>query len=241
MPPSPAVEAPSTLAVDTADNENASAPEPIVSAEEVESWKAEYDSQVQAWRAESAEAREKAETERQRWETVRANQVQAPSVMSGWETVGSKNTSSAPSGSVHTSSIADSRDLVSGEPQASRAGPSHSQASGDDAAKWEDVPSSISSSFPSMSFPEHDETSPATRKPPTDAPMSATLAIFDPSLSSRTRVKALFSSLAINLLLPFINGVMLGFGEIFAKNIVLEWWRPGSTVTQTGIRRRRRT
>ncbi len=71
--------------------------------------------------------------------------------------------------------------------------------------------------------------------------MSATLAIFDPSLSPQTRVKALFSSLAINLLLPFINGVMLGFGEIFAKNIVLEWWRPGSTVTQTGIRRRRRT
>ncbi len=123
VPPSPAVEAPSTLASNTADSENASAPESIVSAEEVESWKAEYDSQVQAWRAESAEAREKAEAERQRWETVRASQVQetprhgAVSAMSGWETVGSKNTSTAPSGSVHTPSIADSRDLVSGEAQ----------------------------------------------------------------------------------------------------------------------------
>ncbi|OJA10549.1 hypothetical protein AZE42_11999 [Rhizopogon vesiculosus] len=33
----------------------------------------------------------------------------------------------------------------------------------------------------------------------------------------------LLSSLAIDLLLPFMNGVMLGFGEIFAKN-VLAWW-----------------
>jgi hypothetical protein len=37
-------------------------------------------------------------------------------------------------------------------------------------------------------------------------------------------VRALFSSLAINLLLPFVNGVMLGFGEIFAKDVVLKWF-----------------
>ena len=33
-------------------------------------------------------------------------------------------------------------------------------------------------------------------------------------------------STAINLLLPFINGVMLGFGEIFAHEIAFKWgWR----------------
>jgi hypothetical protein len=34
-------------------------------------WKAEYESQVHSWRAQSAEAREKAEKERERWEAFR--------------------------------------------------------------------------------------------------------------------------------------------------------------------------
>lgn len=51
---------------------------------------------------------------------------------------------------------------------------------------------------------------------------------------------ALFSSLAINLALPFVNGVMLGFGEIFAKNVIMGWlgWNagaPGSVATNAGI------
>lgn len=37
-----------------------------------DTWKAEYEAQVQSWRAQSAEAREKAEKERLRWESVRA-------------------------------------------------------------------------------------------------------------------------------------------------------------------------
>lgn len=37
-----------------------------------ESWKAEYEAQVQSWRAQSAEAREKAEKERLKWEAIRA-------------------------------------------------------------------------------------------------------------------------------------------------------------------------
>jgi hypothetical protein len=39
-----------------------------------ESWKADYEAQLQSWRAQSAEAREKAEKERLRWETIRANE-----------------------------------------------------------------------------------------------------------------------------------------------------------------------
>jgi hypothetical protein len=51
-------------------------------------------------------------------------------------------------------------------------------------------------------------------------------------------VSALLSSLAINLLLPFVNGVMLGFGEIFAKNVVMGWfgWKiPGTVAGNVGV------
>ena len=37
-----------------------------------DTWRAEYEAQVQSWRAQSAEAREKAEKERLRWESVRS-------------------------------------------------------------------------------------------------------------------------------------------------------------------------
>ncbi|KAG7451110.1 uncharacterized protein BT62DRAFT_1000342 [Guyanagaster necrorhizus] len=224
------------------------APKPLerlVSNQVLESWTSEYESQVETWRSQSAEAREKAEKERARWEGIRVRERESSLQDSneGWERVGSKgNNSLAPSSvSGFTSSVADSgRDIATVElpavPHNPGPGPPPSQSEG--SQKWEDVPSSITSSFPSMSFPEHTENSSPIRQRPegTKAPVSATLAIFDSSLSTRTRVKALFSSLAINFFLPFVNGVMLGFGEIFAKNIVLEWWRPGSSATMTGIR-----
>jgi Outer membrane protein TOM13 len=106
--------------------------------------------------------------------------------------------------------------------------------------KWEKVASSPSSSYPSMSFPENsDHPSPDRTQPRPLAPrpLSTTLAIFDSSLSTRARVSALLSSLAINLLLPFVNGVMLGFGEIFAKSVIgwFGWKLPGPVVTNVGI------
>ena len=63
----------------------------------------------------------------------------------------------------------------------------------------------------------------------------------DNRVAPRTRLSLVLSSLAINLLLPFINGVMLGFGEIFAKDVVVGWfgWRTrrGSTAAGLGLRR----
>ena len=50
------------------DNSTAS----LSSSDFEESWKAEYEAQVQSWRSQSAEAREKAEKERLRWESIRA-------------------------------------------------------------------------------------------------------------------------------------------------------------------------
>ncbi len=99
-------------------------------------------------------------------------------------------------------------------------------------------PSSITSSFPSMSFPEHTENSSPVRQ--RHKTLKSPYLLHSPSsilLCQRVLVsRRYFSSLAINFLLPFVNGVMLGFGEIFAKNIVLEWWRPGSSATMTGVR-----
>ncbi|KAI1797338.1 hypothetical protein LXA43DRAFT_877783 [Ganoderma leucocontextum] len=71
------------------------------------------------------------------------------------------------------------------------------------------------------------------RHHPPEEPRTATLSVFDSSLSTKTRALALFSSVAINVLLPFVNGVMLGFGEIFAKNVIVQWlgWKVPGTAT----------
>lgn len=167
-------------------------------------WETEYEAQVKAWRAESAEAREKAERERQRWETIRESEQQQTRTESEWE------------------NVSEERGAAGGH---------------------EKEISSIESSFPSLEIvdaPPQPHREPLPPHP--QEPTSVTMAIFDNTLSTRTRVTALCSSLAINLLLPFVNGVMLGFGEIFAKNIILEWlgWRTGGDQQHQRQRQRRR-
>ncbi|KAH9960866.1 hypothetical protein BC827DRAFT_1205861 [Russula dissimulans] len=107
-------------------------------------------------------------------------------------------------------------------------------------------------SFPEPSrphSPEHPLHAPAARTTTTTTTpaarsalaASATLAVFDGSLPVNTRFWALVSSLSINMFLPFVNGVMLGFGEIFAKTVVVEWLGWGPTVpTNLGLGFRRR-
>lgn len=73
----------------------------------------------------------------------------------------------------------------------------------------------------------------ASRQVPTG---SLTLAALMPSsqMSLRRRLGIISASLFVNLGLPFVNGVMLGFGEIFARSLiapvvigtVYTWW-PG--------------
>ncbi|KAJ6619681.1 hypothetical protein B0H10DRAFT_1946524 [Mycena sp. CBHHK59/15] len=255
-----ATASPSTLSASTLPDESS-----VSSSDPQDTSQSEYESHVETWRAQSAEARQKAEKERARWEAIRAAEKQEAALRQaaipvgsrggeivsdhGWESVGNTEEAARPS----SPSLVDSRDLVTGESQkhtipkesVQAAQKSHSpQETGDESQKWEDVSSPLTSSFPSMSFPDRTNT-PSPHPHPPPALESATLAIFDPSLSTRTRVTALFSSLAINLLLPFVNGVMLGFGEIFAKNIVLEYfgWRPlpvtttrlGAIAATTGI------
>ena len=81
-----------------------------------------------------------------------------------------------------------------------------------------------------MAEEEEEEWAPSSEESGPLSPMSAAedsgrharLSIFQnpPTLMHILR------STAINLLLPFINGVMLGFGEIFAHEIAFKWgWR----------------
>ena len=117
-------------------------------------------------------------------------------------------------------------------------------------SKWgSSIPSSLTSSYPSLSQPDqhsqqgsHQASSTThqdTRNRPdtgarnrahdrqgNDQPPRppASTAIFDPSLSTKTRVVALLGALTINLFLPFVNGVMIGFGEIFAENVLWRWF-----------------
>ena len=119
--------------------ENAdSVPEPAApeqqSTEDV--WKAEYDAHVAEWRRTSAEQRERAERERAKWEEIRQKEkeegkVRGTARSEGWESVGgstsasvvldtSASTSTAASVSGQQTgepSVADARDLVSGEVQ----------------------------------------------------------------------------------------------------------------------------
>lgn len=101
-----------------------------------ELWKAEYESQVETWRAQSSEAREKAEKERERWEALRVAEkeeaarrkamgivdepaAESPPQEADWETVSNRKAGTAPESSIVSSvaspSVADSRDLVTGE------------------------------------------------------------------------------------------------------------------------------
>lgn len=83
----------------------------------------------------------------------------------------------------------------------------------------------------------HSSHRPHQPEPKVVTPPSLTTAIFAPGITPRARVLALFSSLAINMFLPFVNGVMLGFGEIFARNVVgpLFGWKAPS-VAGVGLR-----
>ncbi|GBE88218.1 hypothetical protein BKA93DRAFT_36918 [Sparassis latifolia] len=252
-------------------------------------WKAEYEAHVAEWRQRSAEQRQKAEEERARWEAIRREEKSAESEAdvasthgkgeSGWESLGASGLSGATAAT--SPSLADVRDLVSGEGQGAhtkvyldtvlpgssqRRGTSEPESPKHD--KWEDIPSSLASSYPSMSFPSdpHSPSSshphalpPHARSHPHDHPAhhqapahgdhhhashSTTLAVFDSTLSPRTRVLALLSSLAINFFLPFVNGVMLGCGEVFAKHVIVGWlgWpiastKPGSLAANVGLGR----
>ncbi|TFK27201.1 hypothetical protein FA15DRAFT_666708 [Coprinopsis marcescibilis] len=207
--------------------------EPSESAPGSDKWKEEYDAQVKAWRRQSAEYREKSEQERARWEAIRKEETEKRKAAGLPEEKGSDIPTGLPTHRPKSisGSEAISNSVVDVRPE--------SREDTDGSQKWEEVQASTSS-FPSMSFPERTQTPSPINAPsaPQQPPASATTAIFNTTLSTRTRVVALFSALAINLALPFVNGVMLGFGEIFAKNVIMQWfgWSSGPAVANVGVR-----
>ncbi|THH06068.1 hypothetical protein EW146_g9728 [Bondarzewia mesenterica] len=312
-----------------AESTEAGASLPSASAEEQETWKAEYDSQVAEWRRRRAcegergcplrpppppapEPEPEPELEHESESEQETNDEKQESE-SGWESVsgateGTGHIVAPPSVVPDSSSPAVVQDLVTGEAQgghvqeyvesiamrfvlppassaranvgiqtqdttddahADTTPPSHApdRSHASSSPHWEDIPSSLNSSFPSMSFPEtsrphspdhphshqhdhphaehahdhhhHHEHDAQSHAHHTHLPTyaSTTLAVFDDSLSTRTRAWALLSSLSINMFLPFVNGVMLGFGEIFARNVVgwLGWRVPGTVATNVGV------
>ncbi|KAH7884528.1 hypothetical protein F5I97DRAFT_1830976 [Phlebopus sp. FC_14] len=240
--------------------------EPGPTPAEEDTWKAEYDAQVREWRAQSAEAREKAERERARWEQVRLREAEERKTLGiepeSWDNLGSHITESfAAASEALSASVTSASSAAKGEGQGSSSQAQHIKTeSHSPSQKWEHISSSPTSSYPSMSFPDPSRPQSPAPPPPSSPPPSApahsgqklpvsetknttvppsTLpSIMDPAVKPRTRMSLILSSLAINLLLPFVNGVMLGFGEIFAKNVIVGWigWkRNGRTTTSVGL------
>lgn len=185
-----------------------------------------------------------------------------------WDALGSHITSSfaaasealaSSSASVASTSLGDSGHLVS-EPKGSSSHLHDSQHlktdTGSPSQKWEHIDSSPTSSYPSMLFPDNSIPSSFKLQQMTgcgqpqeqdsaehkysNMPPSTIPSLFDGTIAPRTRMNLLLSCLAINLLLPFVNGMMLGFGEIFAKNVLVRWmgWKSqnGRTAANVGIR-----
>jgi hypothetical protein len=77
----------------------------------------------------------------------------------------------------------------------------------------------------------------SSQNTPPAQPPSLTLSLFTDY--SRLSVARVVAVVGINLVLPFINGIMLGFGEIFAREAVQvgrTWWRQGNLFGLTGSR-----
>lgn len=61
------------------------------------------------------------------------------------------------------------------------------------------------------------------RLPPAPTGELTLAAILSPGVPWKRRMLLLTAVVAINIGLPFINGVMLGFGEIFARAFIAPW------------------
>ncbi|PVF98071.1 hypothetical protein CPB86DRAFT_392705 [Serendipita vermifera] len=207
-----------------------------------DSWKRAYDERLKEWKADNAARREQSEKTRGEWEKRRSQDLEASYSMPPSAAHSSMASSFVDARDLVTGEGEGGHgtralDVIPPNAQNQRRGTA--SGSGEDNSQgWENVPSdSLTSSYPSINFPplEGDATNDPSRSRrhqhdsshregpvlalPSVAPPSVTLSVFDSSLSRRARLLALASSLAINLLLPFINGVMLGFGEIAAKSI----------------------
>ncbi|KAI6155026.1 hypothetical protein BKA82DRAFT_14218 [Pisolithus tinctorius] len=239
--------------------------EPVTSAEPAEEdpWKAEFEAQVEEWRAKSAEDREKAEHERAKWEAIRKQEEEERLALGQepetWESLGSHITTSIAAASEVLAGSTPSLVSIPSRTEGAEKVVSEKPESTPNLTPPSTGPPSYQQSYPSLSlsgpsgsqssshrrdsFPVEYPPSPprrTTEAKATNPPPSTLPSILDGTIKRRTRLSLILSSLAINLLLPFINGVMLGFGEIFAKNVLVGWFgwklRSGRTAASVGLR-----
>ncbi|SHO77141.1 Similar to S.cerevisiae protein MIM1 (Mitochondrial protein required for outer membrane protein import) [Malassezia sympodialis ATCC 42132] len=97
--------------------------------------------------------------------------------------------------------------------------PLETQTSGKDLVALRRSPS-IDSSLSTI-----DEAASVAEPPPPPAPTGelTIAAICAPGVPWSRRLLLVTATLAINIGLPFLNGVMLGFGEIFARAFIAPW------------------
>ncbi|WWC91619.1 uncharacterized protein L201_006565 [Kwoniella dendrophila CBS 6074] len=102
----------------------------------------------------------------------------------------------------------------------SRGGSQPSGSSGSGSGSGEEVSRPQSNSEESendlVNIPSSSSNKDKPSQPPSQPP-SLTLSLFNPS---QLTVKRVLAVIGINLFLPFVNGVFLGFGEIFAREVV---------------------
>jgi hypothetical protein len=71
----------------------------------------------------------------------------------------------------------------------------------------------------------NESSSSSAAAPPSSSAASSPLILYQPPT-----VWGLLRGAAINLLLPFVNGLMLGFGELFANEVAFRWGWGGTKV-----------
>ncbi|KAG8908342.1 hypothetical protein FRB99_007269 [Tulasnella sp. 403] len=240
--------------------------EGAVSEAESASWREEYDARVAEWRAQNAAARKKAEETREKYAAIRAEEERAAASTSkdvGRQPLPNDphrppqgQPASSPPFSVSVPASDHEHDKWEDIPSVASSFPSlPSQMNDGHVLTGEDGASRTTTNnenMPSSSVPDSGEEGPTEEKQKTSTAgvtgaaggaavarqqrPSVTPRILDAGLPWKTRAFALVSSLAINMFLPFVNGVMLGFGEIFARNVIAPWFGWKSVINPSGTR-----
>ncbi|KAL1409949.1 hypothetical protein Q8F55_003948 [Vanrija albida] len=232
------------------------APEAAAAPElEVEDWKPSYEANLAVWEAEAAEARAKAEATRAKYEDEAAAQLKAKADESKKAAQASKEAkerveresrlasalTEEPPRPHHkkaadtSSKVREAWELVKDTPTPTASAPA--------SQTWEEISAphssveDISASSPDRNVSEKHSTATGLPVQSSQAvgagsvdgpaqPPSLTLSIF--TNHGALTARRVLAALGINLVLPFINGIMLGLGEITAREAVRFgrlWWR----------------
>lgn len=220
-------------------------------ADESGDWKSGYDSQLAAWREEADQARAKAEQTRGAIEDEHAAAIQAAIDEKKAKAAAEREEKNRVEREarlaaaledsppfqptkVDRTRVRDAWELVKPKDTVESAPPSA-------VSQWEEVTAhssadiSVPTSEASQEAQDEKAQKALTAPPPAANTLATSPAAGVPSLTlaiftapDSLTVSRVFAALGINLILPFINGIMLGLGEITAREGVREfrlWWK----------------